>query len=365
MRILSNELKTITPDMARYLRTDCPYDRQRPIRARKVEMLARDMRAGRFAAGTAVHIGVLDGHQAVLDGNHRLEAVIAAGIGVSFSILTVEYAGAKEMAIAYSKMDVGLKRTIRDSMRAADMMPEVISDTNFHTRLAAALRVRISDFKRSSSLEMQSILNSHEMVMAAMQEYMAEAEAYYTALAGTANRVLLYRSQVMAVALETLHYQPSGGFDFWQGTAADDGLRQGDARKTLLRWLQDNPGGNSGIAETTSRAAALAWNAHVQGRDLGILRPSSMATMHIAGTAWRGAGHPAPQLRCVAKELAIQARAADDTANATRADPARAPLRGLRVANDGRLVAVAHGVEVAHGPGPAHARHPDRPDRAR
>jgi hypothetical protein len=214
----------------------------------------------------------------------------------------------------------------------------VISDTNFHTRLAAALRVRISDFKRIRTLELQSILDSHEMVMAAMREYLAEAEAYFTALAGTANRGLLYRSQVMAVALETLHYQPSGGFDFWQTTAADDGLRQGDPRKTLLRWLQDNPG-HGGTAEPTMRAAALAWNAHYQGRDLKVLRPSAMAAISIAGTPWRGAGHPAPQLRCVAKELATQAAA---PAGLPPGPPPGPSLRGLRLANDGRLVAVAH-----------------------
>lgn len=123
-----------------------------------------------------------------------------------------------------------------------------------------------------------------------MVEYQEAASLLATAMAGApaANTRLVKRAAVMAVALETMRYQPSAGAEFWYRFAQDDGLTKGAPERALLNWLRNTPNKLSGslVRREQARAASLAWNAHFQGRTLEYCKPNAVSTFVLLGTPW-------------------------------------------------------------------------------
>jgi hypothetical protein len=153
----------------------------------------------------------------------------------------------------------------------------------------AAVAVLMQSFNadRSHRPEMQS----RPVRLEWLERYREEITLFAQAI-GCAPRPtyhLFQRGGVMAVGLETFRYQPSMAAEFWHGMAADDGLKVGDPRKTLLRLLQVNKVAATGASTNVqARACALAWNAAFKRRDLTLLKPNTMGLINILGTPWDG-----------------------------------------------------------------------------
>lgn len=343
MKILSVQAADVTPEMAAAwlatLKTELPggHEFQRRLREAHVDRLAREMRARRFPPDTNLKIGRLTGAGYLMNGRHRLTAVVAAGMTASFVVQEVEYTSAAELCDDYARTDIGAKRTMRDALRAHDFFPELTGDLIFLQGFAAAMKIRIREFSSGPAADLRTIAESNDLVIEAMVEYKPHAEALFVALMGGGERKKLVRAPVLAVALETFRYQKQLAEVFWAKAARDDGLRRGDPIKALIDWLKATPG-SSATNRLASRACAAAWNAAWRGHETKYLQPARMEALYLEGTAWsrlRPDLRPAP-LACVARELALQA--------AGRA--AMAPARlGQRQAGDGRIVRVVHAVK--------------------
>lgn len=101
--------KTVTPATAKkWLAT--MIDTNRHVKSRKIEQYAADMRSGRWQTGTGETLKFNTNGQ-LIDGQHRLQAVIAAGRTVVFDV-------AYEVPVeAMSVLDTGVPRSPADAMK--------------------------------------------------------------------------------------------------------------------------------------------------------------------------------------------------------------------------------------------------------
>lgn len=268
------------PDIARWLRTYAHFERQRKISQSNVDRLAEEMSADRFIPGTQIYVAVLpDGTLLVLNGNHTLEAICASGKTILICFVFKRVADLDAAGRLYAVFDIHKARSWLDSLRATGQENDVPNAP----AVLAAVGVMLNDFAQASTYVTGSRLRRFEL----MEEYGASAELLNRAISGAPNSALVRRAAVMAIALETVRYQPSAATEFWYRFAHDEGLTTGMPERALLSWLRNAPKYSSQAARReTARAAALAWNAFFAGRSLEYCKPNAMGKFVLLGTPW-------------------------------------------------------------------------------
>lgn len=275
------------------------FERQRPIVGTNVNRLDYEMEHGRFVQGTPIFCCTTpDGARYLVNGYHTLHGIIKSRKRQRLVIITLSVADMDEVSRVYATFDIHRGRTWLDSMRAFGGA----EDVPLLRPAMAALAVLIERFHYDRKTN--PVLQSRPLRFKWLEDYKAEIGAYAAAVACApqSTRHLFQRGGIMAVGLECFRYQPSFAEEFWHAMAADDGLKIGDPRKTLLRWMAANKVAASGGTDTNvqSRAAALAWNAAFKRKELSLLKPGAMGAFTILGTPWidgRGPGDakPAPE----------------------------------------------------------------------
>jgi len=273
----------VTPEEARRLRQTCHFERQRAISDQNLTRLALEMRNGNFVPGTTVYFAVLpDGSMLILNGNHTLEAVAASGVPQTLVFIFNEVADIEEAGRLYGCFDIHKARTWVDALRAIGAEHKIAMPM----KVLPAVGLIMQGFEYST--DKAEAAKSRQARFEKMVPYTEPAAMLQAALAGSPRPHQNYvtRMGVMAVALETLRYQPSLALEFWQAMAHDDGLRLGDPRKTLLRYLSSTRASGSRAAFVMARAGMQAWNAFFKGKDLAHCRPNVMTHIVILGTPW-------------------------------------------------------------------------------
>ncbi|MBF0176473.1 MAG: hypothetical protein HQL63_06445 [Magnetococcales bacterium] len=282
---VTSELTLVTPQHAdAWLRTFA-YEKQRNLSDQHIQRLAVEMARGRFIEGTTIHFAQVGRQKFLINGNHTLHAVVKSGVTIPLTVLTTPVDDMKTVARLYARHDIHRRRDWSATIRASDL--EINVPASFKNAASAALRIIMSGLDSPISRDVE-IAHSRDLRLDAMDLYREHIEAYHTAIGGGVkqNQKVLMRAAVMAVGLETLKWQPNQGYDFWNGIAADDGLRRTDPRKTLLIYLTSTPASGSNIMDHI-KAVALAWNAFVQGRQLSALKLTAFTQFQLAGTPYR------------------------------------------------------------------------------
>lgn len=279
---ITSETVEITPSQARWMRDNCHFERQRNISAQNVDRLAREMVAGRFTPGTQVYICVLpSSRELIINGNHTLEAISKSGVPQRLTVTRHHVADMDEAGRVYAVFDLQKNRTWGDSLRASGAGYGVPHPTV----ILSAIGMIMSGFAPWKNTGASRLTRIDRM-----EEY-KPAAILWGETVGRAPRPIhnmLKRVGIASVALETLRYQPNKAYDFWYRTAQDNGLTVGMPERTLLAWMRSaKQGGSAGQWQVTqSMAAALAWNAFFQGRDLKLIKTASMDKIYILGTPW-------------------------------------------------------------------------------
>ena len=276
---LSVSTGAISPAMARTMRETMHFERQRPIGANHVARLAEEMRRGWFLAGTPIFICVLpDGQQVIVNGNHTLEAITESGVTLPLVIIRRQVRDMDEAAAAYATFDIHRARTWKNTLQAIGFGDEV----PMAEKVIAALGLIQTGFTYAGNNEFDR--NSRKARFELVPDYTTAAHVIAGCLenAPRIERQYIERAGTMAVALYTARYQPSLAEEFWGEMVRDDGLRATDPRKSFLRWCATNKSGAGSTRPLQARAAATAWNAYFQKRDLDFIRP--IHTMRLLGT---------------------------------------------------------------------------------
>ena len=278
----------VTPEMARVMREECHYERQRNLSERNILRLACEMEAGRFVPGTPITLACFaDGMKYLMNGNHTLEAIMLSGKPQKLTLINVHVDSADEAGRIYAVLDTQKARTWADSLRAMGRESEV----QYAPRVVSALGPIMAGLVPGKIGTAQQ--QSRQARIDMMGEYAVAAEILFAGVSGSnKQKGLLLRAPVLGVALATAKYQPSSAVEFWGGMVADDGLKTGDPRKALLGFLRAVTGGASGGSRGMSDqilACKLAWNAWFKGKPLTAIRISAGA-QGLAGTPFKADG---------------------------------------------------------------------------
>lgn len=300
--VINSAVTTLDARQAQEMLDAFPYVLQRTINTANVAYYAESMKAGKWMISdpiTIAHAPDDNGHMAayLVNGQHRLHAVIEAKVPVTFVIQHIMHEDLDEVARLYGVLDTQKTRSIRDmgrAMRLADKFAMSEWDTK---HLLSALPFLHNGFKRGSKY-----LFTPDCKLEMFGEYapfMRVATKYFQG----GNIKLQHqarRSGPLSVALITIRdaRQVYGGekvLNFWSAIVRDDGLKLGDPRKVAVRVLFDSVHGpiaaRRDSQEYTARAIASCFNGWVEDRRMSNARVIDVrGDVYIAGTRFTKKG---------------------------------------------------------------------------
>jgi hypothetical protein len=245
-------VEDITPKIAAEILTRNTHNRF--IRQRHVDAMARDMANGQWRmTGESIKIAK-DG--TVLDGQHRLLAIVQSGITI-------------KTAIVYN-LDLD-DQTVMDSGRARKFSDVLKIRGETYSTDKAALTRRIIMWEqgniRSNTLE----ASRHELMDVFLSERDEIEEAVILA-ARSAKGMNVPRSVLSLAAYVLMQIDPEDAEDFITRAGDGQGIVEGDAIYALRRALHNREYSNlSGAAYQCLGLIFKAWNAYRDGNPVNVL----------------------------------------------------------------------------------------------
>lgn len=254
------------------------FENQRALRPATVARYAQIMRRGTWDADGLLRLCMVEDQEYLIDGQHRLAAVVKSGIPQMFLIQRQTVPDIETAARIYTLIDKGLARTIADDLRALGVADTFQLTHTQANALAAGVALISSGFRKTD----QKVLHPDDR-MRMMEEYLPAYHKYLRVTSG-AERIIrrrLERSATVAVGIVTFRYsilEYSTVPDFWSGVAFDDGVPANDPRKYCNRHLMlvgMTGGGASSdrfikhkTSAVSAREIASYFNAYVEQREV-------------------------------------------------------------------------------------------------
>jgi hypothetical protein len=250
-------LVDIGPEEAQKLYEEMPYKRQ--VRQPKVAQFARAMAAGRWRRNGQVLI--TDDMGRLLDGMHRMLAVIASGKTVTFELAH----GVDPEAL--STIDAGTVRSFADTLLAVGG-----SDHPWQARYTAPAARLLWQFLRGDRWHQASAPDHQELLA------LANAHPRLGRLsdeARTLHRRISLSPTSLIVGLYLTEIDSGGKYgSFWEAVSDGVNLPSGDARLALRNVGPRIATRRQQTASARMTALALiikAWNAYLSGENVHLL----------------------------------------------------------------------------------------------
>jgi len=245
-------VELITPAIAKAMLSK--NARNRPLSPTLIRKYAGEMKAGRWNTNGQGIIFSPDGD--LLDGQHRLQALIEAGVSVEMFVVR------GVPMDRFETMDSGRARTTGDVLGA-----QGYSNAN---SLAAIARLSWN-YVSGASL-------SYGPSKAQLLEFVHR----YPYLTDITGRITHARAPIPASPLGAILFLANAGHrhletqadDFIEGVKTGENLTRCDPRLTLREWFYTQKLRERGTVgpETAFAAIARAWNAFAQGRELSVIK---------------------------------------------------------------------------------------------
>jgi hypothetical protein len=278
----------VGPSLASQILTDHNYERQRPLRPGHVAELAALMRRKAFLPGSQIAFARVGKRLFLINGQHRLSAVVESGREVEFQVMIVNCRNEEDVARHYYTFDrLVTARSDGDVIKAVR-----ICETHGISHMMARgvwqavpiIEHRFARIDYQNDPERRD--DDRRLGMCEpWWGYAAELDAILRRAPSSVRQRLL-SAQTVSVALVLLRDQPEGARAFLSGIAEDDGLRRDDPRKAFLidmaarAWRRKSLDG--------SLTMAYAWNAYFLRRPLSQLRVLQNSRFRLEGTAFDG-----------------------------------------------------------------------------
>lgn len=260
----------MTPDLARLWLKEMAYGRQRDLKKSNLAEITQVIASGKFR-NMEVRIARLpDGTGKIVDGYHRLNALINAGATLKCLVIEHPCTDERDVAELYSSFDRGSRRNFYDSFKAFGLLEKLGLNKREVTTFSAAIPILMSEF-RYVDTDRLDIRSATERAKVA-EEWVLEAIELFAVLdqATGPTRHLLERGPTIAVGLATMRYQESTARKFWGSIARDEGLVRTDPAWTLLNWFR-SARGKQISPHIYARHIGAAWNSYYEGRPLAKL----------------------------------------------------------------------------------------------
>ena len=268
------ETQTIEPSWAANILENDLFSRQRTRGRAHVLFLAETMARGEFDGGSALRFGVFNGRRFLIDGQHRLQAVIEHGEPVEFVIVTTKCEDADELARLYARIDRGRGRSIADALRALGTFEKgPISATHIQMVLACAplFAMNLTSRKVVGSSYASKSAEGRATIM---EPWLPAAAEFFNAIAGAQADIgkLMHRRETVSCGIATFADAPKKlAFEFWSGIAADDGLMKEDPRKQALEFFRRTKSSSHTMGHL-AHGTAVCWNAWARGDTMKMVK---------------------------------------------------------------------------------------------
>lgn len=285
---LNEGRSVIGPALAADLIETSNYSKQRRVNRQHVESLAASMRRQAWVSGSQLAFGRLYGHLHLVNGQHRLHAVIESGCDIEFQVVILDCADDKELAQLYYTFDRhGRARSDADVLSAVGITDRFGITATTARGVWQAAPIIENGFQRVAYTDDPARRDDDHRLAICSAWWPVSAQ--YEALlkkAPSSVRQRLLTSQAMAVALVVLKHRPVEANAFFDGIASDDGLRRDDPRKALLIDLA----GRAWRRHTLDGCFVLAysWNAFFRGRPQSQLKVVQNGRFRLEGTPFDG-----------------------------------------------------------------------------
>ena len=265
----------VTPKIASVWRRKWHYSGQRVFKQWHCDNLIKMMKQNIFRPKTQISFVVVDGKFYLTNGQHTLAAIELSNTTQELCVVVSHGKTMEDVADDFARHDTHLTRQFADSLVAHSVHDELgVSNTALNAITAA---VSYYAFLRGEIGTRPSML-THDQKLILVRKYGHLGATAYRYFDGATNKNYLIRKTSLASAMLCAE-KHDGAEEFWTAIALDDGLRQGDPRKTLLEWLRqrNTPGGRYGTSSSETKIAndhemvkaiAAAWNAWIDNREL-------------------------------------------------------------------------------------------------
>lgn len=233
------------------------YEGQRSLRRTTTWRYASDMASGSWReTGDTIKVS----HAGkVIDGQHRLQALIQADVSIWFWI-------AYDVPVeSYDVLDQGLKRTLSDVLSARGVT---------HSSLTAAAVGTLDTYRRNRVVESSGRIGTISELLV-LWETNREVENFTTIAAGIA-KTLRFPGSVMAAMLYLFSLTKTEDVEkFGQDIVTGDGIRVGEPAFAVRRMLLERMATSGGRRYAVSHYSACtvrAWNALARGESAHSLK---------------------------------------------------------------------------------------------
>jgi len=254
---LAIQIESITPDLAeKYLESNVG---NRTLRMHRVRSYAEQMSRDQWLMiGDPIRF---DWSGALLDGQHRLQAVVTSGKTVNFVVIR------NLLSESYVAMDSGLNRTPGDGLG---------SGVSASSHKAAGIRIlfivecdgdpRKTDNK--AAVTRQDIHDYYVANTAVMEEACHVGQSMYGAVGG--NRSAWIAFAVMAGRVDMVYRNK-----FLDAIKTGAGLQSGDPRLALRNWLVAKTNQKNNISGDHMSLYIKAWNDWMKGKKRMTMRSTT------------------------------------------------------------------------------------------
>lgn len=259
-----------------------PYEHQRNVRQPWVDYLTEEIRRGAFMQDTTIHVAYLNGRAILIDGQHRLWAVVNSDKPQSFVVRKTFAADSDQVAWLYANTDIGLRRTASDLYAALNLSIELGMTKTQIDAMSSAITFMMTGLTRQDNKGSRA---HREDILAGIRLYAPYGRQFFEMVAGNNEvwRTGFRRAATLSVVLLTLRFSvPYAAqrsalppVEFWRGVIGDDGIKASDPRKFANRHLitsQMMTGRKSGAKTVTpaysARFLASCFNSYIAKREL-------------------------------------------------------------------------------------------------
>lgn len=270
---MNTKIELITPEAAARILREANID-NRKLKPRKVEALARDIRAGTFVV---THQGIaFDDEGRLLDGQHRLSAIVLAGKAAQMLVTKNLPRTTRVRGMDLATWDV-IDKGIRRSDGEALARKTGVKNGN---KLAAVMRVllKVAEPTAAKDVSLPQIELAIEVIGASAEAMVAMSET---------SRSLYRPTAPVVAAFVMLHSSPDGAAhaEAMMEEAMNITGGANAPSRALVTWVKRHTFAGGGAWVPHFKVAASALQAHVEGRTLQKVYASESAADWIKAKA--------------------------------------------------------------------------------
>jgi len=301
---LRSRVITMTPVKAADILQNWVYDRQRQTRNSLIASFMQALDEGVFRPGSQVCVALFKGRYILLDGWHRLMAIMETGVTIPVTLTVFRCDTIDQVHRLYITFD----NTTSGIRNKADLFValyghKVVGNMPRKTvgKLISAATV-ISNFFSQHIVRVTT--HNIALVLGCAKKFLKSMQQFILVLknqTGALRRETLLSAPVLAVALATMEWASTMAKKYWKGVAHNGICDAGDPRTAFREFLielqsvrrnafNQRKGTTSYTPREISHIAAWCWNAFYNGERIYKIDVSAAATktpIHIAGTPFQ------------------------------------------------------------------------------